>query len=255
MLPVISRFKAPVFTIQEIEQASWFEILLFKSRLRFRNPQRNLEDSVNLFGDKGYDKRPFVNTLSRSHYLCEEEAGLCFETLYTTGWKFYPEGWFKPAFASLRLTLTVHGVLSTERDHFPDLLKPEHAQAWIVLKYQQRYQLYNEMTLQKSGDDFELKFHDPEWASRQAQQKDYLIESMNINGIPVFKARPEPNIVEFFVPFSSEDILKFSFRLQALNNKSIENKMDFVQKASAWVESIMQTLQLDIESTRLSREN
>jgi hypothetical protein len=254
MLPVISRFKAPVFSTQEIEQASWFEILLFKSRLRFRNPQRNLEDGVNLFGDKGYDKRPFVNTLSRSHYLCDDEAGLCFETLYTTGWKFYPEGWFKPAFAALRLTLTAHGVVSSERDRFADLLKPEYARAWILLKYQQRYQLYNEMTLEKSGNDFELMFHDPEWAGRQAQQRDYLIEPLNINGVNVFKARPEPNIVEFFVPFSSEDILQFSFRLQALHNKHLENRMVFVQKASAWVESIMQTLQLDIDAAKLSRE-
>jgi hypothetical protein len=76
----------------------------------------------------------------------------------------------------------------------------------------------------------------------------------NINGVNVFKARPEPNIVEFFVPFSSEDILQFSFRLQALHNKHIENRMVFVQKASAWVESIMQTLQLDIDAAKLSRE-
>ena len=255
MLPVVSRIKAPALGEKEINQSPFFEILLFKSRLRFRNPPANLENSVNLFGEKGSDKRPFVNTVSRSNYLCEEEIGLWYETLYTTGWKFYPRGWFKPAFAELRMVITVHATVGLQRERFPDLLKPEQAREWVLLKYRQRYQLYNEMTLQRSGDDFQLMFHDPEWASRQAEQRDFLVERQNINGIPVFRARPEPDIVDFFTAFTPEDILQFSFKLKALTNLEADEKAAFIQKASVWVESIMQTLELDLETKKLTHSD
>ena len=258
MLPVVSRIKAPVLGAkEEIGQAPFFEILLFKTRLRFRNPPANLENTLSLLGEKGSDKRPFVNTVSRPNYLCDEDAGLCYETLYSTGWKFYPQGWFRPAFATLRMVLSAHAVTVSECKQFPDLMMPEQTREWLLLKYRQRYQLYNELNLHKSGDDFELVFQDPAWASRQAEQHDFQLELLSINGVPVFRGRPEPDIVEFFAAFSAEDILQFSFKVQALTKLEMEQKAVFIQKASAWVETIMQTLELDLENSKLvqSQEN
>lgn len=252
MLPVISRITSPQLTEQGILRAPYFEILLFKTRLKFRNPKRNLEESSSSFAAIGEDKRPFVNTVSRQHYLCEEEAGICCETIYSTGWKFYPKNsWFKPAVAALRLTVKVHGLLNSEHAQFPDLLQPDCASEWVILKCREHYQLQSEMMLVKSVSDFELVFNDAEWARNQAERKEYFIEQININGMPVFRSRPEPNQIDFYVAFSSKDMLQFSFVLTALELSNAAEKEQFIHKASAWVDSIMQSMEIDLKNPQL----
>ncbi len=107
------------------------------------------------------------------------------------------------------------------------------------------------MTMVQSGDDFELVFNDPEWAKKQAEQHDFYIESILINGLTVFKGRPKPDRVDFFVAFSPEDILQFTFKLKALQPLDPLEKTNFLVRASAWVESIMQSLELDLNNKKL----
>lgn len=253
MLPVLQRIKAPALDKDAILRAPYFEILLFRTRLRFRDPPRNIEYEANLFGEKTTDKRPFVNTVSKRHYLGEEGDGILFETLYYTGWKFFPRGWFKPAYAALHLHLVAHGVVPEDREKFPDLMQVPNALGWVRQSYQRLYQAYNEMTLKPNGEDVELVFHDPEWAKAQAQQRDFPVEQLNINGLPVLKGRPEPNRVEFYVAFSPEDILQFSFGLEALRPLGEEEKAHFTGRASAWVDAIMQTLELVIPTHKIEQ--
>jgi hypothetical protein len=250
MLPVLQKLKAPALTNEEVSRAPYFEILLFRTRLRFKDPPRNLEYKVNLYGEKTTDKRPFVNTISKPNYLDLEDA--LFETLYTTGWKLFPKGWFKPASASLRLCLTAFSPLPSEREIFPDLLQTAHALAWIKRFYHRRYQAYNEMMLLASGEDFELVFNDAAWAKQQAEQREYFIEPIQVNGQPLFKARPEAHAVDFFLAFSPQDILQFSFTLKALHPLSPDEKLHLQQRASTWVDRIMESVELELPSPKLT---
>lgn len=45
MLPILQQFKAPSLNHQEIIQVPYFEILLLRTRLRFKKPPRNLEET------------------------------------------------------------------------------------------------------------------------------------------------------------------------------------------------------------------
>jgi hypothetical protein len=87
--------------------------------------------------------------------------------------------------------------------------------------------MFNEMTMLQSGNDFELVFNNPEWGKKQTEQHDFHIEPIIINALSVFKGRPEPDKIDFFVTFSPQDILQFTFKLKALQPLGSLEKKSF----------------------------
>ena len=252
MYPIIQQLKAPKLEKSTVEKAPYFEILLFRSVLRFKNPPCNLALKADLFGNKGTDKRPFVNTASKSGYLCDEDIGLWYETFYATGWQFFPKGWFKPAYATLNLWVTGLAVVPTEQAQFSDLMNLSTARAWIAHYYRRRQQMYEEMSLSKRGDDFELTFTRSAQALENASRDELPVESLVINGLPVFKVRPAPNKVDFLIAFSREDMVQLSFRLSAVRSLPLADKQYFQEQASAWVDAIVQSVELDLDACKLT---
>lgn len=250
MLPFIQSNHALAIQAEKPEKGSWYELWLFKTRLRFRSPKRRCPLPKNRFY-ASWDKRPFLNTEAKPRYYKNEDNYSCVE-VYSAYWPLATGRWFaKKPKVLLELDLKVFEVWEGHLAEFPDLYKEEIGRAWVNKLYNLLSNEYGEVTLIPEGNGlFEMVFNDEEPMPTVVKHKEFDIDVLSLNGNIAYRLNPAPNKMDYIVPFANGETLRFSFILIALEPLSDEETRIVLQEAADFANGIMQTLHLDYANSQ-----
>ena len=246
MLPILSRIHAPSLAEQALQKVPWFELYLFRTLLRFRQPKPNVKI------DPAYetDRRPFVNTASKSMYYVD----IYDETLYPSKsldfyrclWSLYPRRWLAKPYANLGLFLDGVAVTDSCQAKYPDVRNTDCGLAYLIA-YKNFYNnaFAQFQTIKQDGSDYlELNFRSAKEVEAVSAQKKVFIEPCNINGHQTFKCAPEPNVREYFFPFTAEDFVCFQFTFNPCESFEYQDKPALLKQVNDWVDAIINTVEL-----------
>jgi hypothetical protein len=249
MLPIFRTNHSLTIQAEQPEKGSWFELWLFKTRLRFRSPKRRGSLPENRFY-ASWDKRPFLNTESKPRYY-KNDGRYSLVEVYSAYWPLAAGRWFsKKTKALLELDLKIFDVADEDVAEFPDLYKEDTGRAWITKLYNLLLNECDEVTLIAEGNGlFEMVFNDDEPRPKVLKHQTFDIDVLSLNSHIAYRLNPAPNKVDYIVPFAKGETLRFSFILNALTSLSAEETNAVLQEASNFSNAIMQTLQLDYSNT------
>ncbi len=235
-----------------IKNASWYEILLFKTRLQFLNPKATFKLPANLDG-KQIDKRPFINTLSRETYYTGDDAGRYLQSIYSTAWGYYSMRLFSKPLATLKLELSCIAVIDSDIKSYPDLNEPAVGIEWLKSSFNRLQVFMNEISFtQLDNGSMRADLRSTEIAQAMANQMNLQPEQITIASQVAYKAQTFSNQVEFYIPFTSADMLQFSFTLLISPAASETQKMELKQHADEYIKQIINSVILEYPNKRLS---
>ncbi len=235
------------FKSDQFEDSSLFEILLFKTKLSFKNPKASAKPDTNFDGSK-LDMRPFVNTESKVEFANEsDDAGSYACTFYATAWGFYRRKlWSKPV-ATLKLNLDVQSVTKTDVATYADLYEPETAKAWLKYSVQAHHAFMNEIQFTPvEGGHSRIDTRSAKDARKLAGALNISVVSDAISGLRMYQVSSFPNQLDFYFPFSKRDMVQFSFRLVERDgvSLSIEEKKQVFATSEVFSSSLINTVEI-----------
>ncbi|MBQ0728716.1 MAG: hypothetical protein KBT77_15335 [Thalassolituus oleivorans] len=244
-LPAYSVFRTSR-TAMQVGHANLYEIFLFRTRLRFRCPKGDAQLSPSLSGEIGIDRRPYINTESRSSYLREDSINLYFDTILDTGWNLYPKGWFKKPAATLLLSISVNAINPPDRNSYNDLMIPAEAEKWVRAQLAKNISQSQNATFTSYGDYVELNFSDGRLAlPDRSEEVDLNIEE--VNGHTIFNYSPSANRLTYYTAFGREDMLTFSFSIKSIVDSDNTQKIELIEKANELVSAIIHSISIEVD--------
>lgn len=226
-----------------VDKAPWFEIFLFQTKLRFRNPKSTAKPTQDLNGDP-IDLRPFVNTASKQGYSRDLSYAYG-RDVYANAWRFCNGGFFARTAAVLHLQLVALSVTDNDIPRFTDLFEPETGSRWVNYYYQSRHAMFDEVSfVRQENDDIEIVFEGNPTGTLAAAQPSLTINILDLNGHIAYQVSPTRDQLVFFVPFTKTDSLQFIFQLRPQQKIEAEDKKHLLDEASALANSIMASIEM-----------
>lgn len=259
MLPALSSNTNLALRAGSLAKAPWFEIWLFKTRLRFRNPKATAKVPATIYAEPP-DMRPFVNTESKRDYWCAADGSPTSAHIFSNRWSFAPRRWFAKSAAMLDFHLTAVAVKAGDKGEFPDLYQPEMGAGWLKQRYRDRIELFSQFNFTKlDSGDVEVEIDDGPKDSKKlvgsgerkalaeptTEDARLLVEAINLNGHIAYRIAPTANQLDFVVPFTSSDALVFSYVLTSTEILAEQLRQPILQQASRMANEMMQTVVLE----------
>jgi len=226
--------KPPYLKVRAIAKAPWFEIQLFRTHLRYRNPKASHNVTKNALGQK-VDLRPFLNTALKAEYDCNENLGRCVVDIYHNAWSLYPRRFFSRPFASLSLSLRGVGVTRNDRAIYRDLYNRETAQIWLNNYYSSNAygdaelpSLVNTATVQGQNDHTKSRLT----VLESFRHKAYLVT-------------PCAGTYDYFFPFTQADMLQFSFTVDYKAPSAAQYSTEINAVAAEFIDSMLRSVSLE----------
>jgi len=210
-----------------VRSSPWYKIKLFRTNLRFRNPKATHKAPKDLAGRK-VDQRPFINTAAKAQYDCNEELGRCITNIYFSAWAIYPRKYFSRPYASVTLRLNGLGVTKGDRAVYNDLYKFETAKIWIKNFYSCR--------------PSSLVDHD---TALGGGEESFPILEKTLGDMKVYISKPFAYQLDYFIPFSSIDLLQFSFQLAAKGIQAENEKEAIMREIADFSGQVVRSVSLD----------
>ena len=240
----------------DITSSPKFEIYLLKSKLSFINPKQSAPVISIWSGKKrkATDLRPFVDTLGKRKYFRDDDSSdvesldICQILIYENAWSFKPDGCFKKPCANLYMTVRAVGVIGKHKERFPDLLDPTTFISWTEDRFHHFKDITNQITLIPRNDSIEVVFNDKNHAlsSRTPASTETQVLTTIVNHKPITSITPGPDQVNYYIAFTSEDAVEFNFKIEFTENITDLAKHQITRRIQARIESIIQSIQLDI---------
>ena len=221
------------------QKAPWYDILLFRTRLRIKVPKATAGVGKDALGNT-IDRRPFLNTVAKTEYDCNDRLGRCVVDIYHCAWRLYSGKLFSRSYASLSFTLRGLGVTPNERRIYRDLYQRDTASIWIQNYYSGATQQFDELPTLAPLDSEGM--HDKLDAGEEVR---CTLKEISINDIKVFFCRPFENQLDCFVPFSQADLLQFSFQVTTKSARAEKQLTALMQIAQQFASSMLKTLTLE----------
>lgn len=257
MLPALRTNQNLMLRTSRLTKAPWFEIWLFKTRLRFRNPKATAKVPAGIYAEPK-DMRPFVNTESKKGYWNAEGLPSSLH-IYSNRWSFSSRRWFAKSKAVLDFHLEACAVMECDKTQYSDLYQSDIGREWVAQWYRNRKHFWSQFTFTKLPcGDLEVQIDDAAPDPREDQEKvpavgtpdnHFPVEILDLNGHVAYRIRPNANQLDFLVPFTSEDVLVFTFMLTSTEPLEENVRQAVLQKASQFANGIMQTVSLEYPDT------
>lgn len=238
MMSVLKRWMTSLPPEAQAPQSEWFEIWLFKTKLRFQMPPPTSPAREPVFSgiDSNPDLRPYVNTESRQLYDRKEQLGYYSIGIYTAGWLFGRQGLWGRAHSELRLQLMAYAVTDTDHRYYPDILQDEIALEWLNHHYHER-------------NTYHLFRHDNKKMELLGSSSEKTPEPLTIRfkkegPLSVFKVQPDPSLITYWIPFSQRDFLRFDFKLLTLSDVDNTVKEQTLEQANNISKKIISSAEL-----------
>jgi hypothetical protein len=244
MLPSLRNRRPITLQTGRVDKSPWYDIWLFKTRLRFRNPRRfgRLPKGL-IYVDR--DERPFLNTERKDQYYHAQGKYSLIE-IYKGYWPLGPRKWLSAPKAVLELNLRAVDVWKEQVDQFPDLYNDAIGLAWVNQLYNHFMNDPGMVTFVSQGDGlFEIVFNDEDATPVAVEERNFEIETLNANGHKAYRLNPEPHKLDFVVPFSTTEAACFSFTLKALKALSKDESAATLKAASEFAHAIMHSVRLE----------
>ena len=237
----------PRLKAANIQKSPWYDILLFRTRLRVKIPKATARIARDALGNI-IDRRPFLNTVAKTEYDCNDRLGRCVIDIYHSAWRLYPKHMLSRSHASLSLFLRGLGVTRAERRVYRDLYQLDTASIWIRNYYSGATHQFDELpgATPVGGKDQ----HNGVESDGKPR---FSVEEISINGVKLFFCRPFKNQLDYFLPFSAADLLQFSFQITPKNARAEKQFAELIQTTQQFALSMLDTLALAHEEPPLRR--
>ncbi|TQV78787.1 hypothetical protein FKG94_12255 [Exilibacterium tricleocarpae] len=213
--------------------------MLFRTRLRIKVPKATARVGKDALGNT-IDRRPFLNTVAKTEYDCNDRLGRCVIDIYHSAWRLYPANLLSRSHATLSFFLRGLGVTPNERRIYRDLYQLDTASIWIQNYYSGATHQFDELPsvapVSSDGEDDR-----PESGGNLR----FAIKEASINDIKVFFCRPFKNQVDYFIPFSEADLLQFSFQMTPTNARGKEQSIELMRVAQKFAFAMLNTLAME----------
>ncbi len=253
MLAISNSTKAPALKVGHLDDAPWYEILLFKTRLRFRNPKATTVIPDDLYG-RPTDLRPFLNTASKQDYGPQGAGKLPRSiNIYHNRWAFSTRRWFARPSATLEFRLNAIALTEADEARYPDLYQPRIGSQWVTHNYLRQIAFQNQFAITKlDSGDYELHISNGNAGGALLDNNQLPIKTLSVNGNIAYHIAPSANQLDYLVPFTKTDILLFSFTLTSTTLLSHVVRRNILQQASELANSVMQTVVLEYPNRNLT---
>lgn len=234
-----------------IEKAPWFEIRLFKTRLRFRNPKASAKAPSSLYAEPR-DLRPFVNTESKRDYW-DAEGIPCHLDIYQNHWAFRKRRWYTKPSAVLNFNLSATAVMGKDRVDYPDLYQPEIGAAWVAYEHRRLMASSSQFSFAKlESGDVEVVIDDNiNGEQALAEQASLPVDILSLQGHVAYRTAPAANEIEILIPFTKTDVLRFSYDITGTDVLPDVARKKILQQASQFANEMVQTISLEYPKQKL----
>ncbi len=268
--PIKSFFKSLISSsAKNLSKTPWYEIDLFRSILRFKNPKQTFFPSDQLITDLFYqDARPFIDTINKPNFRGLIANGRSSCDVTKTGWEFNPTAQLDSDRVVLTMDVEVMCAYPREGEVERDLNDIQALKSWVDYCHKQCRVHAEQYDFVKSDDgmlsvEFLNALEDeetqapalPHQSSRSKAKSNKEIapsqthesnraKTQTINGRNWVKIK-EPGELHYYTAIAKKDALCFSFERLASDGDTqlcTSPSAELEQKIQAFIVTLLETV-------------